>query len=543
MKIRLIIILTILTAGNLFPQNILELNDYRLKDYKFEWKGKSNQFPYSPNATVVTPITSKYPISNFITDIIFKGDTVWFATGTGIMRTLDNFNSFQYYYGLQPFGEDDVSGLIVLSNLVVVTTATTQEVNSENVAVGTGVKVSTDYGHSWNAFGQPLDGLNDTVIVYGSNNIPALPVVVPQQNLSYDIAVTRNKDNLNEYVIWITSFAGGLRKSTDYGTTWQRVLLPPDNLDSIYIGGTGYNFALDVRQNLNHRVFTVEALNDSTLFVGSANGINRSTDWGVSWRKYNYLNSGFGNNRVAGNFVVNFHIQKYSNKTILWAATRRAENPNEANALSYTTDGGFTWAYTLSGPSPNGISSYDKYVYGLTDDGLLRSEFGVFFDWVKTPLIYDEVSKDVVRTSSFYSGNYSTDTVYFGSADGLIRTIETGNPWSAKWKIFRAIKEIDLSSETKSYAAPNPFAPSTEVVRIFFKTGKPASQVTIKIFDFGMNPVRTVIQNATRNSPDELFTIWDGKNDNGIIVANGVYFYRIAVDDDKYVWGKILVLQ
>lgn len=542
MKIRLIIILTILTAGNLFSQNILELNDYHLKDYKFEWKGKSNQIPYSPNATVVTPITSKYPISNFITDIIFKGDTVWFATGTGIMRTLDNFNTFQYYYGLQPFGEDDVSGLVVLNNVVVVTTATTQEVNGEDVAVGTGVKVSTDYGHSWNAYGQPLDGLNDTVIVYGSNNIPALPVVVPQQNLSYDIAVTRNKNNLNDYVIWITSFAGGLRKSTDYGTTWQRILLPPDNLDSIYIGGTGYNFALDVRQNLNHRVFTVEALNDSTLFVGSANGINRSTDWGVSWRKYNYLNSGFGNNRVAGNFVVNFHIQRYSNKAILWAATRRAENPNEANALSYTTDGGFTWAYTLSGPSPNGISSYDKYVYGLTDDGLLRSEFGIF-DWVKTPLIYDEVSKDVVRTSSFYSGNYSTDTLYFGSADGLVRTIETGNPWGAKWKIYRAIKEIDLSSETKSYVAPNPFAPSTEVARIFFKTGKPASSVTIKIFDFGMNPVRTVIQNAARNSPDELFTIWDGKNDNGIIVANGVYFYRIAVDDDKYVWGKILVLQ
>jgi flagellar hook assembly protein FlgD len=58
-----------------------------------------------------------------------------------------------------------------------------------------------------------------------------------------------------------------------------------------------------------------------------------------------------------------------------------------------------------------------------------------------------------------------------------------------------------------------------------------------------MNPVRTVIQNTTRNSPDELFTIWDGRNDNGITVANGVYFYRIEVDDDKDVWGKILVLQ
>ena len=542
MKIRLIIILTILITGNIFSQNILELNDYELKNYKFEWKGKTNQLPYSPNATVVTPIPSKYPISNFITDIIFKGDTVWFATGTGIMRTLDNFASFQYYYGLQPFGEDDVSGLTVFDRVVVVSTATTQEINGENVAVGTGIKISTDFGNSWNAYGQPLDAQNDSVFVYGSNTLYALPVVVPQQNLSYDIAVTRNKNNSGEFVIWITSFAGGLRKTTDYGVTWQRVLLPPDNLDSIYIGGTGYNFALDVRQNLNHRVFSIEALNDSTLFVGSANGINRSTDWGVSWRKYNYLNSGYGNNRVAGNFVVNFHIQRYSNKTIIWAATRRADNPNEANALSYSPDGGYSWAYTLSDNSPNGISSYDKYVYGFTDNGMWRSEFGIF-DWVKTPLIYDEVSKDVVRTESFYSGNHSTDTLYFGSADGLIRTIETGNPWGAKWKIYRAIKEINLTSDTKTYAAPNPFAPSTEVSRIFFKTGKATSKITIKVFDFGMNPVRTVIQNATRYSPDELFTIWDGRNDNGMIVANGVYFYRIEVDDDKDVWGKIVVLQ
>jgi hypothetical protein len=40
-----------------------------------------------------------------------------------------------------------------------------------------------------------------------------------------------------------------------------------------------------------------------------------------------------------------------------------------------------------------------------------------------------------------------------------------------------------------------------------------------------------------------MFAIWDGKNDNGFQVANGVYFYRIQIDDDKDVWGKIIVLQ
>jgi flagellar hook assembly protein FlgD len=58
-----------------------------------------------------------------------------------------------------------------------------------------------------------------------------------------------------------------------------------------------------------------------------------------------------------------------------------------------------------------------------------------------------------------------------------------------------------------------------------------------------MNPVRTLIQNAIRNNPEELFTLWDGKNNNGNQVANGVYFYRVEIDSDTPVWGKILVLQ
>ena len=58
-----------------------------------------------------------------------------------------------------------------------------------------------------------------------------------------------------------------------------------------------------------------------------------------------------------------------------------------------------------------------------------------------------------------------------------------------------------------------------------------------------MNPVRTLIQNAARSGTDELFTSWDGKNDNGYKDANGVYFYRVEFDKEDPVWGKIVLLQ
>jgi hypothetical protein len=533
-----IILIFILLTGFLNAQHITHPVDYKLSKLNFKVY-KSYQQDKKPFLITVNPNKSKYPISNFIVRIFPVGDTVWFATGSGLMRTIDRFNSFENYYDLNPFGKDDLSGLAVYNNLIVVATATNQEISGESVSVGTGIKVSTDYGLNWNSFPQPVDGLYDTSITYGSNHIYALPVVVPQQNLSYDIAVTRNKNDLNNYTIWITSWGGMLRKSTDYGNTWQRVVLPPDNLDSIRIIDTGYTFSVNVRNNRNQTPFSIKALNDSTLFVGTANGINKSTDWGLSWRKYNYQNT---NGSVSGDFVVNLYIQKYGGKDIIWGACKKAEDNNEINAISYTTNYGLNWAYTLADVQPRNISSKDSIVFAESDNGLWRSYYGKF-DWTKPGLIYDETTKDQLKTSNFYSGAYIGDTLYFGTGDGLCRTLENGQAWTAKWKIFRAMQPIDLNSDLKTYAAPNPFAPNNEVVRIFYKSGKTTSKITIKIFDFGMNPVRTVIQNAIRNSPEELFTIWDGKNNGGYQVANGVYFYRVEIDGDTPVWGKILVIQ
>ncbi|MCB0725047.1 MAG: hypothetical protein KDC73_10095 [Ignavibacteriae bacterium] len=541
------LILIILTVFFLTPVSKAQVafipESFGVKNYNSYYIYHTNKKDNGPRI-LVTPVNQPYPASNFITDIILNGDTVWFGTGSGIMRTTDNFKTFDSYFGLDPFGEDDISGFNTFEKMVVAGTAITQIINDDPIPTGTGIKVSSDYGLNWSSFPQPIDGINDTTVQYGSNTLDALPVVVPEQNLSYDLSITHTENDTLNYTIWITSFAGGLRKSTDYGNTWQRVVLPPDDLDSIYITGTGYTFKLDPLQNLNHRVFTIDALNDSTLFVGTADGINRSTDWGKSWRKYNYQNTTHSptSDGVGGNFVVNMHVQRYAGNNILWAACRPADDNAESSSLTYSSDGGFTWFNTLPDIPPNGIGSKDSIVYGLTNEGLWRANFNEFI-WAKAGTIVDLTTNDLITTQLFYAANHVSDTLYIGSADGLLRTIEFGQPWVGQWKVFRSITPINLSSDIKTYAAPNPFAPDDEVVRIFYKTGKASSKITIKIFDFGMQQVRTVIQNATRNTPDEIFTQWDGKNDNGVQVANGVYFYRIQVDNEDEYWGKILVLQ
>ena len=82
-------------------------------------------------------------------------------------------------------------------------------------------------------------------------------------NITYDIAAT-------DSAVWIVSYAGMARKSTDKGKTWQVVIIPPDNLDSISptdslsfdVSPVAGSFGLT--GNLNHRAFSVYAENWST---------------------------------------------------------------------------------------------------------------------------------------------------------------------------------------------------------------------------------------------------------------------------------------
>ena len=103
-----------------------------------------------------------------------------------------------------------------------------------------------------------------------------------------------------------------------------------------------------------------------------------------------------------------------------------------------------------------------------------------------------------------------------------------------------------LLSSKEVYAFPNPFSPRIDSKIIFkYDTGGKDENVTIRIFDFGMNYVKTVIQNTPRNisATDSPYDNWDGTDDNGSIVPNGVYFYRIEVGSNDPLYGKIIVLQ
>ena len=57
-----------------------------------------------------------------------------------------------------------------------------------------------------------------------------------------------------------------------------------------------------------------------------------------------------------------------------------------------------------------------------------------------------------------------------------------------------------------------------------------------------MNIVKVLIQNTGRGE-GEQFEFWDGSNELGNTVPNGVYFYRIDSDSADPLFGKIMVLK
>ena len=479
---------------------------------------------------------SSRPAGNGITDIVIAGDTIWIGTGKGLSRSVDGGRTWTNYYGTPAFGEEDISAIAVHRNEVWASTAHTTVRNGESLPEGSGLRYSSDGGDTWRTIAQPRDINNiDTLYYNDFSLIRALGVTTTIQNITYDIAAT-------DSAVWIASWAGMIRKSTDNGLTWKRVILPPDNLDHIAPTDTlrfdlsPSSGALGLGANYNHMGFSVVAAGNTDIWVGTAGGINHTTDNGRSWTRFSHQNQTFP---IAGNFIVGLKIQNFAGKRTIWGATVNANDSREKRGVSWSDNDGATWKTGLEGEFAHNVGVKDSVVFVCTDNGLFRSaDHGL--SWSTAGSIFDRTTKEQIRTSKFYTAAARGDSVFLGSNDGLSFSLDNAlHPFGSEWHVLRAFRP--LASVKDVYAYPNPFSPDDEVVRIHYSAGDTPARVTIRVFDFGMHLVRTIVQNAIRTG--ELDEVWDGKDDHGRQVANSTYFYHVVVNDGTPSWGKVMVLQ
>ncbi|MDI6779269.1 MAG: hypothetical protein QME25_03615 [Bacteroidota bacterium] len=478
--------------------------------------------------------------------MFIQDSTIWIGTSKGLAKSTNLGKGWQHYRGIPQFANDGIYSLAVIKDTIWTSTGYSKKKDNESIPTGSGYTFSTNGGITWNYVGQTLDQRGDSIITnYGINDsIYMLPIVVPEQNVTYDISQSQG-------TVWIASWASGLRKSTDNGITWKRILLPLDNMNSIKPTDTLWTYApndtlrqrklyfrFDPRPNDNLKGFSVLVVDNDTIWCGTAGGINKSTDGGVSWQRFTHQNQ---DHPILGDWVIAIKEQRLQNKTRIWATNWQADQQSEKYGVSYTENGGHTWTNLLHSVKAYDFAFKDSIVYIATEKGIYRTaNLGLSFS--RSNLIMDSETRQIITTSSVFSVGVEKDTVFIGTSDGMAMSLDNDeNPFGAKWKILRRYEPVGDSKNT--YAYPNPFAPDDEYTRIHYSTqGKDAS-VSIDIFDFGMNRVRTIIQNAVRSGKNEHDEIWDGRDDNGRFAANGVYFYRVRINEDEPTWGKIMVLK
>ncbi len=452
--------------------------------------------------------------------------------------TIGDGSVWHHFNESNGISERGVSGLAVRNAIVWVAQSRTLDDEARTPA-GEGLSYSTDGGENWTHIPQPREPEGATVdtLLYGNNKIAALAITTAANNLSYDVALTSE-------AIWTANFAGMLRKSTNNGATWSRVILPPDNLSSISPTDT-LNFdlspvsgGLGLTENYNHRVFSVHAGSDSVIWVGTAGGINKSTDGGVSWRKFSHQNQ---SQPISGNFVVALNTQRWNSTEIIWAATVNALGEDEQRGVSFSLDGGETWKTTLLGEFAHNIAFQDSIVYVVTDNGLFRSS-DIGETWIRTGTIYDTQNMQRITSTVMYAVAAQDSAVWLGGIDGIARTFDSPTQqFGSEWRVFRTAETVGNTSITYSY--PSPVSPDDEVVRIHYSTQGRNAPVTIRIFNYAMQPVKTLIQQAQRSGAQEHDEIWNGKDDYNGRISNGVYFYMVEVEGLEPVWGKIYVVE
>ena len=157
---------------------------------------------------------------------------------------------------------------------------------------------------------------------------PALPVVVPQQSPPYDI----DYDPITGHV-WVATWSGGIRRSEDDAQTWQRVVLPPDELDSID-PHSPYDFLVsprigEERGHLNHMGFSVLVDEEGIAWAGTARGVNRSSD-GLAWRRFSTDGTP---GSLTGNWVISIEEQPIPGRNPIWMATWNANESDVGRTL------------------------------------------------------------------------------------------------------------------------------------------------------------------------------------------------------------------
>ena len=553
--------------------------------------------------------------SNVITEIILKEDlqtnstSVWLGTGLGVSVIIDSdtveaipdtaglansLSSSSTETTTNRLPQGGISAMAAGSD----GTLFIAFAGSENdIPVGKGFAFTanasafnaTDSTINWTYFNQQIENSDKPYFEFWQFKSEALPITVPHQNVTYDIALS-HQDEDTSYA-FTASWAGGLRRLKFKNERnangdviglipikWERVPLPMDDqfelktceltsYDTVPDPYDPPNEMLIIKDyyfnprdpidggNHNHKVFSILTYGD-TIWVGTANGINRGIFGGYSqlfgycidWQHYSYPAYG-----LSGNFVVGLALQRHKGKRVIWAATVNADDPTEQRGVSYTTNDGLSWNTALLGERVYNITAHDSLVFAATAKGLWKTEDGI--NWARynparqaIPVPNTAIhSTDEVLANEVYSVAFDSrdSSIWIGTGDGAAHSYDLDG---LNWKIFRAEYDRD-----EVYAYPNPFSPYTHnviggdgYVRFHTNEWSGTFVIDLDVYNFAMEKV--FAGSFDRRDASSGALKWNGRDTQGRFVDNGVYFVKLKYPENQTSkpsahWVKLIVVK
>ncbi|NOX48499.1 MAG: T9SS type A sorting domain-containing protein [Chlorobi bacterium] len=146
------------------------------------------------------------------------------------------------------------------------------------------------------------------------------------------------------------------------------------------------------------------------------------------------------------------------------------------------------------------------------------------------------IGPDIKKNFVSYQNRYTPDMAV--TASHVMDIDPAKATGEAMMEIFAA---NGLANHAKSIAtvksvAPNPFGSNTRIQYTLSEN----SHVSLRIRDFSGKPIKELI-NGKETAGDKSVS-WDGTNNSGLKVANGVYFYTLE-SNNNMISGKIIYLQ
>ncbi len=507
-------------------------------------------------------------VGTSIADIAWSGRHLWVATERGLAR-LDlrqqsglNAEDWVTYGEANGMGRGAVSALAVIDSTIWVATL----VDSTEQA-GNGLSFSRDAGDHWQHI--PNNVIFDPRVP-GFEQGPFTQL----QNACFGLAIDGE-------TIWATFFAGSVVRSRDGGINWERVL--PDGADQIVFvdSDTAADSLQLVADSLSlagapqaaidaaraeadsvlsqsglHRTFSVAAYDD-TVWIGTASGIARSFDGGDTWTNLKARLDPSGALVAGGlgaNWVVALERQvRTDGVSVVWAGTRLTTDPDgQVETFNYSEDDGETW--NSGGPTFAWDFAFSAdSIWASSEDGVFVSADGGQM-W-ENVVVEDEARREQLRGQAVGAETVPMDDgttlLWVGASNGLGRSDDGGQSWSilsfpVKTATVDTREIVGLAGliepNTNTYAAPNPFSPSRDDrARLVYSLAR-TTEVTIDIYDVASRHVRALISAEPREGPRNHGDNWDGKDDDGDTVANGVYFFRVETSNGHRAFGKVVVL-